>query len=216
MEDLIMTGYEFWVIMIPAAIMIVIYGLMYKRRNMEKTGGHILLLAVFAVYLFGVFYVTGAGTIFHIKQYGMEFHPDRLNLIPFSDIKNEYVEYYNYVLYYGLNIVLFMPLGFLLPLIWPKLNKMKSVLIAGISLSLLVEISQLLNIRSTDIDDLIANTAGAILGFFIFRLYVSITKKDIMPIEYCKYEAAIYIAVMFLCRFFFYNELGMAKLLYGF
>lgn len=214
MEDLIMTGYEFLVIMISAAIMIRIYRLAYRKRNMEKTGRHMLLLAVLAVYLFGVFYITGAGTIFHIKQYGMEFHPDRLNLIPFSDIKSDDVEYY--VLCYGLNIALFMPLGFLLPLIWPKLNKIKSVLIAGLSLSLLVEISQLLNIRSTDIDDLIANTAGAILGFFIFRLYVSITKKNIMPIEYCKYEAVIYIAVMFLCRFFFYNELGMARLLYGF
>lgn len=216
MENWIMTGYEFGIVTVPAAIMIGIYRQAYRKRNIEKTGGHMLLLAVFAVYLFGVFYVTGAGTIFHISQYGMEFHPERLNLIPFAGNKSDYVQWYDCLVHYELNIALFLPLGFLLPLIWPELNQIKYVVIAGISLSLLVETSQLLNIRSTDIDDLIMNTAGAILGYLIFRLYVFIAKKDIVPVAYGKYEPVIFIAVLFFCRFFFYNELGMAKLLYGF
>lgn len=64
MEDLIMTGYEFLVIMISAAIMIRIYRLAYRKRNMEKTGRHMLLLAVLAVYLFGVFILRGRARYF--------------------------------------------------------------------------------------------------------------------------------------------------------
>lgn len=215
MEDLIIIGYELLliiyelaVVMIPAAIAIWVLRLRHKKGNDREAGGHILWMLVFAVYIFGVFHFTGAGTIFHIKQYGLEYEKT-INLMPFSDANMDKVGY-------GLNVVLFVPLGFLLPLIWSNLNKIKYACTAGILLSLLVELSQLLNIRSTDIDDLILNSAGAMLGFLMFRLYSRITKRNVMPMAYCKYEAAIYISVMFLCRFFFYNELGIAKLLYGF
>ncbi len=209
MEDLILAGYELLVIMIPAMITIWVFGLRYKKGNEGRARGHILWMLVFAVYIFGVFHFTGAGTIFHIKQYGLEYNAGRVNLMPFSDANID-------SLGYGLNVVLFVPLGFLLPLIWSDLNKMKYICTAGILLSLLIEVSQLLNIRCTDIDDLILNTAGAILGLCVFRLYSCITKQDMRTKAYCKYEAVIYIAVMFVCRFFFYSELGMAKLLYGF
>ncbi|MDE6434822.1 MAG: VanZ family protein [Lachnospiraceae bacterium] len=207
--EMILAGYEGLTVFVPAAITIWVLRLRYKKGNDRETGGHILWMLVFAVYIFGVFHFTGAGTIFHIKQYGLEYNVETINLMPFSDANMDKVGY-------GLNVVLFVPLGFLLPLIWSNLNKIKYACTAGILLSLLVELSQLLNIRSTDIDDLILNSAGAMLGFLMFRLYSRITKRDVMPMAYCKYEAAIYISVMFLCRFFFYNELGIAKLLYGF
>ncbi|HBT95229.1 MAG TPA: hypothetical protein DEB24_03600 [Coriobacteriia bacterium] len=41
-----------------------------------------------------------------------------------------------------------------------------------IGLSLLIELSQLLNNRLTDIDDLIINTVGALIGFLLCRIVV--------------------------------------------
>ncbi|MCM1498183.1 MAG: VanZ family protein [Clostridium sp.] len=209
-EELILTGYEFLTVLVPAAAAVRLFYLRYQKEQQANARGHIIGMFAFAVYLFGVFHVTGAGTIFHIKQYGLAYSTPSVNLIPFSDANIDLVGY-------GLNVVLFVPLGFLLPCIWSNLNKLKYACIAGGALSLLVEISQLLNMRATDIDDLLLNTAGAVLGFLVFRLYSRITKRAARVDVYrSKYEAVIYIAVMFICRFFLYSELGMAKLLYGF
>ena len=66
------------------------------------------------------------------------------------------------------NIVMFMPFGFFPPLLWDTSGK-KTVAL-GFCVSLLIELTQLFLPRSTDVDDLILNTAGTALGFIFFRL----------------------------------------------
>lgn len=218
MEELILIGYEFLTILIPMLITMGGFCLLYKKRNLTKNRWQSVWLFIFAIYIFGVFYFTGAGTIFDVKFYGLEYHADRVNLVPFSDTNIDYMGY-------GLNIVLFVPLGFLLPLVWRDFNRISYVFISGLLLSLLVELSQLLNIRSTDIDDLILNTVGAILGIVMFRLYLYITKRIRKSVDYVReqrrgfndrLEVVIYILAMFLGHFFFFNGFGMAKWLFGF
>lgn len=209
MKDLILIGYEFITVVFPALLTMGIFCLLYRKKSIRVNHRHFIYLAVFAVYMFGVFHFTGAGTIFDARLYGLEFNASQLNLIPFS---NRNID----IMAYGLNVLLFVPLGFLLPFIWPHFRKIKYACVYGFSLSLLVELSQLLNNRRTDVDDLIVNTVGAILGFALFQLYSRVTKRDSVPMEYHRYEAIILVSVMFLCRFFFYNEFGMAKVLYGF
>lgn len=218
MEELILIGYEFLTVLIPMFITMGGFCLLYKKKNRTKNRWHILLLFIFAIYIFGVFYFTGVGTIFDVKFYGLEYHADRVNLVPFSDTNIDYMGY-------GLNIVLFVPLGFLLPLVWEDFNRISYVFISGLLLSLMIELSQLLNIRSTDIDDLILNTVGAILGIVIFRLYLYITKRIKKTMDHVReqrgdlndrLEVVIYILAMFLGHFFFYNGFGMAKWLFGF
>lgn len=81
-----------------------------------------------------------------------------------------------------LNIVLFMPLGFMLPFIKPWIHSMRTAASAGLALSILIEITQLMlrvtlgNGRSTDLNDIIANTTGSVLGFIILNLF---TKSSI-------------------------------------
>ncbi|MDQ0723199.1 glycopeptide antibiotics resistance protein [Paenibacillus sp. W4I10] len=81
-----------------------------------------------------------------------------------------------------LNIVLFMPLGFMLPFIKPWIHSMQTAALAGLALSILIEITQLLlrvtlgNGRSTDLNDIIANTTGSVLGIVILNLF---TKSSI-------------------------------------
>ena len=71
------------------------------------------------------------------------------------------------------NVALFVPVGIIWPYCFEKLNRFWKVFLAGAGYSLLVELSQLLFFtRTTDIDDLLANTLGVILGaalFFIIR-----------------------------------------------
>ena len=66
------------------------------------------------------------------------------------------------------NIVMFMPFGFFFSLLW-RISGKKAVA-AGFLISLSIELIQLMLPRSTDIDDLILNTAGAALGLLIYRV----------------------------------------------
>ncbi len=202
-------GYELLITMVPAAVLLFIFHSIYKRRNISVTPRHAVYLMIFSFYLFGVFHFTGVGTVFDAKQYGLELNPEQMNWIPFSDTDIDFVSY-------GLNVVLFVPFGFLLPFIWSSFQKYRPVFLAGITFSALIEISQLLNNRSTDVDDLILNTAGAISCAVFFHVLSRLTKHKPAARSNDKYEAYVYILFIFLCRFFFYNEFGLAKMLYGF
>ncbi|MGN0426874.1 MAG: VanZ family protein [Agathobacter sp.] len=68
------------------------------------------------------------------------------------------------------NLLLFLPLGFFVPLLWGKFNNVKKIVYLGIGVSALVEFIQMFVGRSTDIDDVILNTIGVLIGFLIFRL----------------------------------------------
>ena len=101
-----------------------------------------------------------------------------MNLIPFKSIYGSLTHFYYMVPLrnIGGNILLFMPLGFVLPLRY-KLNKLWKVMFIGFFISLTVEVVQLFtSIRSFDVDDLILNTLGTIIGFVIFLLFIKIAK----------------------------------------
>ena len=69
------------------------------------------------------------------------------------------------------NLLGFVPIGFLLPLLMPLFRKGIYVLLAGFFLSLGFEMTQLvLGLGIFDVDDLILNTVGCFLGYWLFRL----------------------------------------------
>lgn len=206
---LISYGYEFITVMLPAVAVMIAFHLLYRKQGENKSRWHVIYLIAFSVYLFGVYHFTGAGTLYDAKMYGLEINAQRINLIPFSDTEIDLVAY-------GLNVILFVPLGFLLPLIWSNFEKIKYVFISGFSLSAIVELSQLLNNRSTDVDDLILNTIGAILGVLLFKLFSCIAKPAPVQTNSHKYEMIVLVMATFLCRFLTYNEMGMARILFKF
>lgn len=69
-----------------------------------------------------------------------------------------------------LNLLLFVPLGVLLPLLWNNHGALQNV-VCGFLLSMLIECSQLFNHRASDINDLLMNTIGICLGYGIFLLF---------------------------------------------
>ena len=119
-----------------------------------------LWASLFTLYLCAMFDRVGIPAI----QY-CTWHP-AVNLIPFTDEKN-----LRFFLQVGLNAVLFLPFGFLLPVLWRKCRSWKSTVAAGFLTSLGIEILQLFCYRATDVDDLIMNTLGAFLGYIIAWAY---------------------------------------------
>ena len=208
MKEWILNGYEFLTELLPFLAVLLLVRRHCKKSGRAMTCGHVLLVVVFAVYIVGVFYFTGVGTLADSLLYGLDLRGKQINLHPFSAT----IDATGYLL----NVILFVPLGFLLPLICRGLDRLHTALLAGVLLSLLIECSQLLNTRATDIDDVVLNTAGALIGFGIYRLFARRTKQKSAASVYCKHEAALYVAAMFAGRFLFYNELKMAGWLYGF
>ena len=212
METLIFYTYEFAASILPFSAAFILLSHKQKKGG-EKT--HLLpglLLFLFAVYIVCVYHVTGTGTLWDAFLYRFQTEISHINPIPFS----AGIDMVGYIL----NIILFIPFGFLIPLIWKKMRSLHLTALAGFSFSILIEISQLLNNRRTDIDDLIMNTLGAIIGFLIYKSF-----KKLMPtrlhnklndFSYPVLELPLYIFILFAGRFFFFHEMGFAKLLYGF
>lgn len=75
------------------------------------------------------------------------------------------------------NTAMFIPLGIVWPGVFKKLNTHGKVILAGVGVSLTIEVLQLPFFgRSTDIDDLILNTLGFLIGYGIYLLVRKLRK----------------------------------------
>jgi glycopeptide antibiotics resistance protein len=72
------------------------------------------------------------------------------------------------------NFVMLFPLGIYLPVLYKRLNNFWVVFLVSLLVSLSIEILQLATrFRSADIDDVILNTTGAVIGYLFFQLIAS-------------------------------------------
>ena len=68
------------------------------------------------------------------------------------------------------NIVMFIPLGYLLPMIWTKLRSWQRILQCGSLSVFCIELLQLVTLLgSFDIDDLWMNILGIMIGYGLYR-----------------------------------------------
>ena len=101
----------------------------------------------------------------------------RINLLPFVYITDYEALWEMKVNIIG-NTAMFIPIGIIWPTVYRKLNTHKKVIAAGVGFSLAIEILQLpFYDRVTDIDDLILNSLGFLLGYGIFLLVKKLRKK---------------------------------------
>lgn len=130
-----------------------------------------LCFLLFFVYLLLVLYITGIWEIpFYVKQNGFSIRPETINPVPFR------TEGFS-LLMDRLNIELFVPLGFFLPTLFPRFRMLWSVALSGFLFSLTIELLQLLSYRVTDVDDLLMNTLGAVIGYFGFFLFYRLSRR---------------------------------------
>ena len=103
------------------------------------------------------------------------------NLVPFYTIKNylsvlknsndRYMLAHCFLNLSG-NIVLFLPAGWLLPKLWNQMRRLLPFLCVCTGAIFLVETVQLFSLLGRfDIDDLILNLFGMVLGFILFHLF---------------------------------------------
>ena len=152
------------------AICVILLVLFKKNRTIPKIRTLVLFLVFYYYLSVMLTKIVGIPTLVdYIRLSGLGetfFHPN-VNLIPFQD---------GFSLGFILNIFLFLPLGFLCPLMSKHYQNLKNTFFIGCGLSLSIEIVQLFTMyRATDIDDLITNTIGTLIGYFCFKFVHKLT-----------------------------------------
>lgn len=170
-------------IVIPIVIIFLIgYFLIYKKifKGTKTIKKRQILL-----YLISICYVVIVIGATFLSREPSETYNDKMNLNLFSSYKEAYhdigVILLNNVLLRNLilNIMLFIPLGFLLPMYSDKLKKMYIVVPIGLLATLTIEFTQHFNKYGTfEIDDAFNNTVGTLIGYCIFIICFRIKSKE--------------------------------------
>ena len=151
-----------------------------QKRICWKTEALLLLMYInLAVIMRFVFYPFFAvdGQVQPLIIQTKEIFPPRINLIPFFYITDYDVKREALINIIG-NVSLFIPTGIILPILYKRLNSFWKVLLTGAGISFCIEVIQLLLPNSvTDIDDLILNTVGVIIGYAVFSLVRRLIKR---------------------------------------
>ena len=146
--------------MIPVLLL---YFLVLSVAKKRQAPAHVIASFVFCLYLLGVLTMTG---VWWIKP----FSP-KLVYTPFADMIRGPV-------HTALNALLFVPLGLFLPLLYKGYGRVGRIALAGFLISLSVELVQMFGCGTTDINDLMTNTAGACLGYCVYRLIYGVMPKS--------------------------------------
>ena len=102
------------------------------------------------------------------------------NFVPFRTIKM-YIDYaykLNSVENLAGNLFVFVPLGFMLPLISEDMQKFSEVFINAFTFVLGIEVFQLFSaFGAFDVDDILLNCLGAIIGYGCYKIIIVICEK---------------------------------------
>ena len=171
----------------PAALLIL------KLSGRRLKNKHMFFLLLYLCVLTGIYSVTG---IPDIKDCSFDF---TLNLIPLVDVLSSPDQYL-------LNILMFLPVGFLLPLLWDEYQDFRHLMGFCCFLTVFIEVSQVFTFRTTDVDDLLTNLLGAALGYALIHLPAK--RWNIrLPLNIDndyeeKHGQWVYLLVLFLQQFF--------------
>jgi glycopeptide antibiotics resistance protein len=175
----------------PLMAAVLIGLLVYLRRKQKRSIGYLFCCSVFYVYLLFVIKLT----IFPLRLFAPDYTQlmkeagvtwrTTINLIPFRYVS---IEYLRSVQGFG-NVLLTVPFGFGLPFI--VATNLRSIAQRGFFFTVSIELVQLLinvahasgyGVRIVDVNDVMFNLLGALIGFGLFRLsarlYRSIFAKE--------------------------------------
>lgn len=125
------------------------------------------------------------------------------NLVPFREMFRYPVGSENFNRQVIGNILLFMPFGFFATY-YTKIKKISSISFMSILVSLTIEVVQKYIGRSFDVDDIILNVVGGILGFLVYIGLDAIRKK--LPSIFQKdgfYNFLSILLVIIICLYLF-------------
>lgn len=164
---------------------------MSRGEKRMKKSNHIFLKILFALYIVGLLSIlffarVNRGDLYQWKLFSEE-HLERIHLIPFATIRrflarlNEQTIQPDFVIRnVAINLLMFLPMGAALPILFPKRfdRFWKTILFIAL-LVIFLEILQFITFYgSADIDDLLFNTFGAAVGYGIYHIITKIKSSS--------------------------------------
>ena len=142
------------------------------------------IIKVFVWLLFFVYIAMMVYFLFFSEKYGKtvsdEYH---YNLMPFSEIRR-YIVHYDVIGFKGFmlnivgNVAAFIPFGFCIPLLRISYRGFLNVLLDGVLFTVCIETVQLiLKVGSFDVDDMILNTLGAVIGYWCYKIVYKMYRR---------------------------------------
>lgn len=149
-----------------------------KLKDINKKRIIMIGWIVFYIYILLLSYF-----LFFSERYGRDLITQQYNLHLFKEIKR-FIKYREQIGSEGFivnicgNVIAFMPYGFLLPLLNRAYRKFYLIVILSILFSLIIETAQLLlKVGVFDVDDILMNSLGGVLGYVVFVITHSIYKR---------------------------------------
>lgn len=148
-----------------------------RTKKIIRTTGFFLFL----VYLFLLAYY-----LFFSEDYGRVVDADRgyrYNLVPFMEI-HRFLQYRDEVGWLSMftnvfgNVLGLIPFGFIVPMIWRDMKNGFLITLSGFCFSLTIETIQLVTrVGCFDVDDLILNTLGVVIGYGMFLICDNLRRR---------------------------------------
>lgn len=148
-----------------------------RHRDSKGTPAREIAMAVFLLFMLGLLTLTFNNGSPWLRcrtiEEGIRRIQERrgVNLVPFHTIRN-YLRHASNVEMLMVNLVgniaMFLPWGFGLPLLWKKFQSAKAVTLMSLLLPVLIETTQLFLGRTVDIDDVILNFCGGLIGGLLY------------------------------------------------
>lgn len=145
------------------------------KRRIRILGGILFVCYLLALTYF-LFFAESYGRTGQVRQYAY-------NLYPFREIQRFWIyreKLGSFAVFANLagNVIGFIPFGMILPVIRPRTGTFFRIFLLSLEFSLCVETIQLVcKVGSFDVDDLMLNTLGGVLGYIVFRLCNGIRRK---------------------------------------
>lgn len=146
----------------------------------------IVIAISFVIYLFVLIYVTFLNRVSMHYVSIWDYARAHMNLVPGDSIKlylkmlNNYTMRHIAIVNLGVNLFLLTPMSLFLMTLFKIMRKWYVLFSTSLLILIVIEILQLLTMRgSFDVDDLILNMAGAVIGYIIWMIMTRSTRKDV-------------------------------------
>ena len=139
-----------------------------EKKKLARRG----IKVIFYLYIIGIFYF-----VLLSERYGRDtgYDTSHVNLVLFKEINRHLLSTEAVVTNLFGNIFAFSPFGFMIPIVINKKKAFFRAVFATSFFSLVIETSQLImKVGVFDVDDLLMNTVGGLIGYMIYRVVVAV------------------------------------------
>lgn len=150
-----------WPMIVLTCVVLVAIRLTYLLKNKQKMNvGNEIMMLTFIVYILCLFQIVTSQDVSGVHG---------INLTLFKELTRYQFGSRLFIRNILGNILMFVPFGFFTSY-YLKLDKKRIIFYLALVVSVVIELIQLKIGRAFDVDDIILNMVGSLLGYFLYRL----------------------------------------------